>query len=492
VTANRQPTIIAHGDPGEACKNRRVALLADPKFTAYLDRLKTSRIGLVLSGGGGKGAYAAGVLLALFDCGIRSYSALSGTSVGALNAALCHELCRTQDRDVVLRVWGSMSFRKVLATSPIRLILALIVRALLIPVFVLNGVRQWILRKMRSTEFAIRFAHLSQLKMIGYRAKLRLLRALFEVATPYFLLALYVVCVFVVNSVSKTAPLANLNWILIAVIVVLSILNVFAIPFVARRLAFFDNAPLRTAITEAVNADTLWKSEIPIYCTMTGTIEAWVDTSDLRGENRWVYVPTYAKLQEMDRPESVLDVLLQSAAIPEVFPARHIHGGEFFDGYLVDNTPILPICLEKPKPEIIIVVYLDNKALKRANLRQRESDHPEVEDTGPPDLWLNEQARTFWLFDLVYRVMLRYEGDSSERLKYQNQRAEILADSWAFRFFDREAFFPIIPTKSLGGSGAALNFFAYKARDLLQLGYEDTLTHIERASCRENAGQGNG
>src|SRR6266481_7262111 len=91
----------------------REEILAEPKVIFLLDKLKTKRIGLVLSGGGGKGAYEAGVLLALFDCGIRKYCALSGTSVGALNAALCHELCRTGDRDVVLRVWGAMSWRRV-------------------------------------------------------------------------------------------------------------------------------------------------------------------------------------------------------------------------------------------------------------------------------------------------------------------------------------------------------------------------------------------
>lgn len=47
------------------------------------------KLGLVLAGGGGKGAYEIGVWQALRDLGLeQSVSAVSGTSVGALNAAL--------------------------------------------------------------------------------------------------------------------------------------------------------------------------------------------------------------------------------------------------------------------------------------------------------------------------------------------------------------------------------------------------------------------
>ena len=47
------------------------------------------KLGLVLAGGGGKGAYEIGVWQALRDLGLEpSVSAVSGTSVGALNAAL--------------------------------------------------------------------------------------------------------------------------------------------------------------------------------------------------------------------------------------------------------------------------------------------------------------------------------------------------------------------------------------------------------------------
>ncbi len=59
-------------------------------FTLVLSALAESApLGLVLSGGGAKGAYEVGVWQALEEAGIASnITAISGTSVGALNAAL--------------------------------------------------------------------------------------------------------------------------------------------------------------------------------------------------------------------------------------------------------------------------------------------------------------------------------------------------------------------------------------------------------------------
>ena len=50
--------------------------------------MRFQRIGLVLEGGGGKGSYQIGVLKAIRELGLeKKIVAVSGTSVGALNAA---------------------------------------------------------------------------------------------------------------------------------------------------------------------------------------------------------------------------------------------------------------------------------------------------------------------------------------------------------------------------------------------------------------------
>jgi len=45
------------------------------------------RLGLVLEGGGARGAYQAGVLKALFEAGYK-FDGVAGTSVGALNGVM--------------------------------------------------------------------------------------------------------------------------------------------------------------------------------------------------------------------------------------------------------------------------------------------------------------------------------------------------------------------------------------------------------------------
>lgn len=57
--------------------------------------------GLILCGGGGRGAYQMGVLRALERLGLRKYiTAISGTSVGALNAALFASVSCTRACDI--------------------------------------------------------------------------------------------------------------------------------------------------------------------------------------------------------------------------------------------------------------------------------------------------------------------------------------------------------------------------------------------------------
>lgn len=59
--------------------------------------------GLVLSGGGGKGAYQVGALKAIVEMGVE-ITAISGASVGALNAALF----ATHDIDSIIEIWSKI------------------------------------------------------------------------------------------------------------------------------------------------------------------------------------------------------------------------------------------------------------------------------------------------------------------------------------------------------------------------------------------------
>ncbi|WP_248924002.1 patatin-like phospholipase family protein [Paenibacillus hamazuiensis] len=77
------------------------------------------KIGLVLAGGGGKGAYQIGVWRVLREFGLeKSIKAISGTSVGALNGALFLQ----NDYRAAEKVWLTMSPEKILSLRSAQLL----------------------------------------------------------------------------------------------------------------------------------------------------------------------------------------------------------------------------------------------------------------------------------------------------------------------------------------------------------------------------------
>lgn len=80
-------------------------------------------VGLVLAGGGGKGAYFIGVWKALIEYGVdKNITSLSGTSVGALNSVLFAQ----SDYDIAERVWRKISSDKILKVDIKKIVLGLL------------------------------------------------------------------------------------------------------------------------------------------------------------------------------------------------------------------------------------------------------------------------------------------------------------------------------------------------------------------------------
>lgn len=76
------------------------------------------KIGLVLSGGGGKGAYELGVWKALKDLDLHKYiSVFSGTSIGAFNAVLFAQ----DDIDMADALWEEVTIEKLIPLSKFEL-----------------------------------------------------------------------------------------------------------------------------------------------------------------------------------------------------------------------------------------------------------------------------------------------------------------------------------------------------------------------------------
>ena len=74
------------------------------------------KLGLVLSGGGAKGAYEVGVIAALWDLGLtKNILAVSGTSIGTVNALLfCME-----DRKLLEDAWRSLQYSQFMTVKEI-------------------------------------------------------------------------------------------------------------------------------------------------------------------------------------------------------------------------------------------------------------------------------------------------------------------------------------------------------------------------------------
>lgn len=125
------------------CHNRLFPgrLPASSELRAALRRLRTeeicleadARYGLVLAGGGGKGAYQIGALRALRRFGISRFDPIAGTSVGALNGVLVAQ----SDLPAAARIWRQIRVREVMAPT-LTLPFALIARVLLLPFLLLR------------------------------------------------------------------------------------------------------------------------------------------------------------------------------------------------------------------------------------------------------------------------------------------------------------------------------------------------------------------
>lgn len=220
----------------------------------YFRRLDLENIGLVFSGGGGKGAYEIGVWKALKEFNIdKNIKVISGTSVGALNAALFSQ----GDLEKAIKVWMNISQDKILH---------------------ING-----------------------------------------------------------DSIkNKIVSLPFSNFVLSKANNLLSGIDNFGI---------FSQEGLRKIIRENLIINHGNDFKIPIYiCAF----------------NIQKLIPEYFYLN-IENFSNIENYLLASAAIPGIFSPIDVNGEKYFDGGLVDNTPVKPLLNENLK--YIITVSLSRDPL---------------------------------------------------------------------------------------------------------------------------------
>ena len=427
----------------------------------YLETLRSGSVGLVFAGGGGKGAYEGGALLALYDCGLSDYEAIAGTSVGALNAALAHQLFRTKDRGTVARLWADLSPQRILSWNRFRIPLAVLMRIGIFLFAALVGTGSLLLALLESKKSA----RANLWRGTLYRAKN---------VTDLILTGLLTAIVLLILLALRGWPLEFQLAYNISSISFLAALGLFMTRnFVGQHLSLASNGPLRQLIRDSIEIGLLRRTKPPVYCTMASEttwwepfeVSKWSSVSD--GAQRCFRKPVYLNLVEAGNDEEAIDWLLQTAALPEIFPRKPVRGRYTVDGGLLDNVPIYPVAMHHP--DWIIVVYLDSRV---------------ADDKG---FYAHEAARTWWMAESKARSELDTRRKANQVRRRQIERhGPIGEDSKPNliplepRLLTPQQFLFIVPSESLGNLfTGTLNFSAKKARRLLGLGYKDGLLWIE-------------
>lgn len=173
------------------------------------------------------------------------------------------------------------------------------------------------------------------------------------------------------------------------------------------------------------------------------------EASETKREIQVDYVPYYFELQKFTNTQ-IRELVLQSAALPEIFARKEISGDEYVDGGIADNTPLLPV-LQTTEVKTVIVIHLsanqpaDGLSLEVKKLKNRIRRAVRLD---PPPV-------------TPFRL-----GDDRP-----GQTVRVLE---------------IVPSRGLGGfMSGTLNFFSYKSRALMRLGYDDTVRALLESDLSE-------
>ncbi|ERP30744.1 patatin-like phospholipase family protein [Chitinivibrio alkaliphilus] len=219
-----------------------------------LKDFENRKIGLVFSGGGGKGAYQIGVWKALREYNIDKYvKAVAGTSVGALNSALFATIpCERAES-----IWKNISQDQILAWKPEKIITTI--------------------------------------------------------------------------AASKIAGAAMLAT------------HISPILLATAGFGWFSQDGLKRLIENSLDFDK-FRDTIPVHVCATSFPQVSAE---------------YRKINDLS-PEEIKSWLLASAAIPIVFNPIEIEGQKYYDGGVLDNTPVQQVL--EYNPEFVFVVHLANDA----------------------------------------------------------------------------------------------------------------------------------
>jgi predicted acylesterase/phospholipase RssA len=348
------------------------------------------RIGLVLGGGGAKGGYQIGCWKALRECGVANFDAIAGTSVGALNAVLVAQ----DEFDKAESIWREMSFGRVLRPHWYT-VLALLIRVGLLPIYLGRlvfpsraipvGLWRATLGERSATEppghprqYLLSALTLYENIVKGPSAVEYAVMAGMAIITVFKLSAWWTLGVpfFAILACGLVLPLA------VMILVVWCAQAASALDFLSTRFVLATNEPLHNLLLDCVNIQSLQTRASPAFVTLASLREVkrtaklpkrlealvkWepVDPAELAKLPQlpiWEpakvstveYVPTHFDVSKSD-PSLVLDLILQSAGLPEIFPARRWNGYNYVDGGIVDNEPVAALTQVEGLSRILVI-----------------------------------------------------------------------------------------------------------------------------------------
>lgn len=410
---------------------------------------KQIKRGLVLEGGGAKGAYALGCLLAFKSKGIN-FDVISGTSVGALNAAIAS----AEKIESGKELWQRLSFSKV--CKPTRFLSTW----LFLPVHILS----------------LFLHHVPFIGSLPFSNKLDPKSGYTNIATfvgvPIVGNLLISICFvwlfddlsdFIIFNFFTTAPLAVLGLI-------------WAVPFWIRQnnIAIFSVAPLRNEIARIIEHA---EYKVPTYITVAFRKMMFDPDKPgfyvIGGQGYFLrqamsheeYLPLYVRLDSLQY-ELQTDFLTASAAIPfGIFPSVHLKGIECIDGGVIDNTPIFPLLQNYDCDEIYVIRLRPNR-------------------TG-------EIKETWQRVDRIIRIA-EMDIEECKALYYgKHKKSKTIhhsinpPENVPFREFplSTERLIIISPKKSLGSFlRGTMNFTCSYTNKLLKMGFEDTLNTLNQVT----------
>lgn len=398
---------------------------------ASLD-LRTWRIGLVLSGGGAKGAYHIGCLKALRAKGLDRFDAVAGSSVGAINAVIVG----SGRLDAAERAWRSLR-----ASDVVGLRFKAIAR--------LPG---WIIAALGSEFSPFKLTRLSDRNGRSHWVHPAACAAL----------------ALLVWWSRGVLPAGVAHWagILAAVPLLLSVLTLaqrFMRPIFLQPV-FTTSAPLACTLTNMISDDdvqTLRATGVPTYGVLSQ------HAPGVPGADRWGgWVPRYFRIDRATDAAELRRALVEGSAVPGFLEGGWLDGRRVLDGAWTDNVPAAPLLFGGHELDVIIVVYLKrvvrhthrpNSLCAVAELLIRDA-FSALRPRASLDTW----ARTRWQ---AYRSSGAATPDVPVAAVGDRRMPQILA---------------IAPSRRIGNFFTGTLWFSRaKSAELIDLGERDTLAALE-------------